>query len=335
MRIGLVLGAGGAVGQAFHAGVLAALTDATGWDARDAEIIVGTSAGSFVGAFLRAGLSGTDIAARATDATLSDQGQELVDRAVKATQHLEPIPSRPPRRRGVPAMSAPGALMRAVVPPWNARPGSVAAAALPAGRISTEIIASGLRPFFDDWPDRVLWINAVDLHASRRVTFGRDGAPDSDVASAVAASCAIPAFFEPVSINGIRYVDGGAHSPTNADLVADLGLDLVVISSPMSVANTALRFTPDQPARRFSRLTLAREARAVRRRGTPVITFQPTTDDLDVMGRKAMDPSRGVEVARQTRASARRRLDRRDAADRVAILTDAAATSVPRTHEVR
>ncbi|MDQ1475357.1 MAG: hypothetical protein QOE62_586, partial [Actinomycetota bacterium] len=50
VRIGLVLGAGGAVGHAFHAGVLAGITEATGWDARDAEVIVGTSAGSVVGA---------------------------------------------------------------------------------------------------------------------------------------------------------------------------------------------------------------------------------------------------------------------------------------------
>ena len=46
-----MLGAGGAVGHAFHAGVLAALSDETGWDAGDAEVIVGTSAGSLVGAF--------------------------------------------------------------------------------------------------------------------------------------------------------------------------------------------------------------------------------------------------------------------------------------------
>src|SRR5205085_3550651 len=70
-RIGLVLGAGGAVGHAFHSGVLAALSDVTGWDARDADVIVGTSAGSVVGALLRAGLSGTDLAARAMDMPLS------------------------------------------------------------------------------------------------------------------------------------------------------------------------------------------------------------------------------------------------------------------------
>jgi NTE family protein len=319
-RIGLVLGAGGAVGHAFHAGVLAALADDTGWDARDAEVVVGTSAGSLVGALLRAGLAPADLAARAGDAPMSEQGRRLVDRAEAATRHLPPIPARAPRTRGFPMMSAPGALVRAAIRPWSARPGALAAAALPAGRIPTDAIASGLRPLFDHWPDRALWINAVDLHTSRLVTFGRSPSPTADVASAVAASCAIPSFFAPVTINGVRYVDGGVHSPTNADLVAGLGLDLVVISSPMSVAHNRVRLAPDQPARRLSRFTLSREASRIRRGGTPVITFQPTPDDLEVMGLNAMDPSRVADVTRRVEASARDRLARSDAADRTAIL---------------
>ena len=63
-RIGLVLGAGGVVGHAFHAGVLSALAEATDWDARNAELIVGTSAGSVVGSVLRAGLAPADLAAQ-------------------------------------------------------------------------------------------------------------------------------------------------------------------------------------------------------------------------------------------------------------------------------
>ena len=319
-RIGLVLGAGGAVGHAFHAGVLAALAEETGWDAREAEIVVGTSAGSLVGAFLRAGLSGPDLAARTCDAPMSDNGRALVDQAEAATQHLPPIPSRPPRRQGLPAMSAPGALLRAAFPPWTARPGALAAALLPEGRISTEIIATGLRAFFDHWPDRALWINAVDLQTSRLVTFGRDRAPLADVPSAVAASCAIPAFFAPVAINGVRYVDGGVHSPTNADLVAGLGLDLVVISSPMSIARTSARIAADQAARRVARFALVREVGRIRRGRTPVLTFQPTAADLAVMGINAMDPSRRADVAHQAGASARHRLARRDAGDRVEML---------------
>src|SRR6478672_1884140 len=62
-RVGLVLGGGGAVGAAYHAGALAALEHDLGWDARNADVILGTSAGSLVGALLRLGVPATDLAA--------------------------------------------------------------------------------------------------------------------------------------------------------------------------------------------------------------------------------------------------------------------------------
>src|SRR5450432_3427349 len=95
--IGLVLGAGGVVGHAFHAGVLAAVAESTGWDPRDADVIVGTSAGSVVGALLRAGASAPDLAARATGAPVSAAGQRLIDRAAEGSRDLPPIPSRAER----------------------------------------------------------------------------------------------------------------------------------------------------------------------------------------------------------------------------------------------
>ena len=62
--IAIVLGAGGVVGHAFHVGVLSALVDEFGWDARRARLIIGTSAGSVVGASLRAGLGPADMRRR-------------------------------------------------------------------------------------------------------------------------------------------------------------------------------------------------------------------------------------------------------------------------------
>ena len=321
-RIGLVLGAGGAVGHAFHAGVLTGLAEEAGWDPRDAEVIVGTSAGSVVGALLRAGLTAPDLAARSVGSALSEDGQRLAARADAGRNHLAPIPARPPRRL-VSGMSAPGAFVRAALQPWKVRPGALAAAALPEGRVPTEIIAAGLRPLFTGWPEQLMWINAVDLDRGRRVTFGHAGAPTIDVATAVAASCAIPGFFTPVTIGGVRYVDGGVHSPTNADLAAGLGLDLVLISSPMSVARTTLRFAPDQPTRRLARFRLVREVAGIRESGTPVLTFQPTDDDLEVMGLNAMDPARSADVTSRAIDSTRRRLGRADAQERISILSSA------------
>jgi NTE family protein len=320
--IGLVLGAGGAVGHAFHSGVLGAIADETGFDARDAEIIVGTSAGSIIGAYLRAGFSPADIVARATDQPLSPEGAERARPAEDAHRGLPAVPNKRPAG-STRAMSAPRTFARALLPPWGVRPGAAIAAALPAGTVPTELITAGLRPLLPTWPEAALWINAVSLATGRRVTFGRDLRISTDVATAVSASCAIPTFFEPVTIDGVRYIDGATHSPTNADLLAGLDLDLVVIVSPMSMASSTLRFTPDQPARRISRLALAREATRVRNSGTPVLTFQPTIDDLAVMGLNAMEGSKRVDVARQAALSTRARLQRWDAADRVAILAKA------------
>ncbi len=213
--------------------------------------------------------------------------------------------------------------MRAALQPWNARPAALAAAAMPEGRVPTELIATGLRPLFDRWPEQSLWINAVGLESGRRVTFGRDLRVHTDVATAVAASSAIPGFFAPVAIEGVRYVDGGVHSPTNADLVAGLELDLVVVSSPMSMARNGVRLAPDQLARRLSLMALAREVRRIRSAGTPVLAFQPTGTVLDVMGWNAMDASRRADVTRRAFTSAARRLERPDARDRVALLTEA------------
>src|SRR5262249_54537501 len=153
--------------------------------------------------------------------------------------------------------------------------------------------------FPNGWPDEPFWVNAVHLGDGKRVTFGRGGAPTVDVATAVAASCAIPSFFEPVAIEGERYVDGGVHSPTNGDVLADEDdpFDVVLISSPMSIAGRSVRLSPDEPIRRLARLALTREVRKLRNAGTHVVAFQATVTVATEMGQNAMDPSRRAPVA--------------------------------------
>ena len=84
------------------------------------------------------------------------------------------------------------------------------------------------------WPERDLWICAVRRRDGRRVVFGRPGSPDAPLHLAIAASCAVPGYFAPVKIHDHTYIDGGAHSPTNAAILRERGLDLVVVVSPMS-----------------------------------------------------------------------------------------------------
>ena len=315
--IGLVLGAGGVVGGAYHAGALAALAEAADWDARNAEVIVGTSAGSIAGAALRAGLSGADQFARATSGKLSPEGVRLVGGLTPITE----IPARPPFPRGLPLPASPQLAATALLPPWRARPVAALAGLLPAGSVPTAPIGDRIRMMFQsDWPDRALWICALRLRDGQRVVFGRDDVEIADVGVAVEASSAIPGYMQPVGIGRETYVDGGAHSPSNADLVAGLGLDLVVVISTMSAPWTALRPSPNIGSRALASWVLEREVRAIRASGTPVLVLEPTAEDLAVMGSNAMDPARRAVVAEQARSSTVQRLAHPAAADLVAHL---------------
>lgn len=286
-RIGLVLGAGGIVGGAFHEGVLRAITDATGWDPRDAAIIVGTSIGSHAGAVLRgSSATGSNRSARRTSSTKTVE---------TTTRRFRP--------------SSPGMVLRGLTRPGSVRIGAMLAGVLPAGQTSFAGSAAAIHRLHGDrWPDRPLWLPAVRLRDGARVTFGRQGAPPACVGDAVAASCAVPGYFAPVDIEGERYIDGGAHSATNADLLAGEDLDLVIVSSPMGAARGALTATAHLQARGYMRLRLAAEARAVRRCGIDLVAFSPTADDLPVMGWNALSGARRSQIAEQAYTSARRRL---------------------------
>ena len=302
-QVGLVLGAGGLVGHAYHAGTLRALAD-LGWDARDAAVVVGTSAGSGVGALLRAGLPPRDLAARILGEPLTPEGAKVVARAPRAASSLPPMTVS----GGVPRPASPELLARSALRWWRARPGHFMAAGLPEGGQPTAMIGDRIRAVYDGrgrWPDRPLWICALRLSDGQRAVFGRDPVPQPDVATAVEASSAIPGVFAPVAIDGRKYVDGGAHSPTNADLLASLGLDVIIVVSPMSLgAGTALRAT--NATRFWWHRQLGQELARARRAGTRVLVFEPTADDLAAMGLStdALDGRRMPDVVRQAERSA-------------------------------
>ncbi len=316
-RVAVVLGAGGWVGHAFHAGVLDALAGELGWDAGRADLVVGTSAGSLVAALLRAGMPAADIARRARGEPLSPDGARVVERAGMGS----PRP-RAPRQRQFGAMASPARLRLALQMPWTARPGTVVAAVLPAGRIPTDTIGMPFEALYGErWPSRPMWIVAVDLDTGRRTVFGRSGSPEATPAEAVQASCAIPAYFEPAEFGGARYVDGGVHSTTNADLVGTEQPDLVIVSAPMSAARGAARLGFDLPIRHFARLSLAREVAGLRRVGIEVVTFQPTAPDLQVMNGDALDPAKLAPVSERVGETVRQRLAHADIRARLSALT--------------
>jgi NTE family protein len=132
----------------------------------------------------------------------------------------------------------------------------------------------------------------MDLDTGRRVAFGAPEAPAADLADAVMASCAIPGWYAPVTIAGARYVDGGACSATNIDLLAGAGLESVYVLAPM------VSFAMDQPThwraraeRRWrERVTCRclREVAKVHARGTEVTVVGPGPEDLEAIGSNLM-----------------------------------------------
>ena len=285
-RVGLVLGAGGNVGQAYHAGVLAALENDLGWDPRTADVIVGTSAGSVVGTLLALGAPASDLAASFVEAPLSPDGAAVLEPIQNVSGPLPPLsamsllrgPWRPP---------SPALIARAMRRPWAVRPDVVAMTLLPDGEIDLfEHAGDALASLGRQWPPQ-LRICAARRRDGRRVVFGRAGAPPAPLSHAVAASCAIPGYFSPVAIDGVAYFDGGVHSPTNADVLRDADLDLVIVSSPMSSVRGRGRGL-QATMRRDAHRRLAREVAMLRAAGTSVVRFEPGRRALAVMSGDAL-----------------------------------------------
>lgn len=303
-RIGLVLGAGGPVGHAFHVGTLAALADA-GWDARNADIIVGTSIGAVTGALLRAGVSPLDMYGRVTGETVSNDSRVALAAATWATMMCDLERGR--TAIGVPA--SPRLFLHLARRPWRTRAGLLLAAVTPSGEASTAPVADAVNRLLDGGSTSdPLWVCAVDIDSGERVVLGQSDSPPTDVGTAVAASTAVPAVFEAVDVDGYRLVDGGLHSPANADVIADAvdRLDAVVVLSPMAIGGPPGRLGVDLPGRLLNHWTTRRELRRVREAGVPVTVFEPDASLLELMHYDAFDLDHRDEIARRAYAAATR-----------------------------
>jgi NTE family protein len=142
-----------------------------------------------------------------------------------------------------------------------------------------------------EWPDRRLLVTAVDAATGERTAFDRDsGVPLVD---AVAASCAVPGVWPPVTIDGRRWIDGGVHSPANADLAASCGRIVVIAPTPAGFGPIA---------------GVARQVAELRRHAT-VVAVSPDRAARAAIGRNVLDPAHRAPAARAGRAQAAAVLD--------------------------
>jgi len=301
MKVGLVLGAGGVVGGAWLTGGLHALATETGWDPAEADYVVGTSAGSMIGTLCASGVPPWFMVAHSRGESFEEvvdaHGQPAsdADRAAGAVFRLH---------NGRPSIG-PGSwrlAFRSISRPDRHSPAALVSGWLPKGIVSTDPLKAQIRRVVPEgWsPHPNLWIVACDYATGERVAFGRDGAPPADLADAVAASCAIPGFYHPVTIGDRRYVDGGMYSASNLDILRDLDLDVVICLNPTSTLHPIRALDPREWVRlvthRGSGKRLGTEAKRLRAAGTEVVLLQPTGDDLAVMGTNLMSTKRRNEV---------------------------------------
>ncbi|MCT2585486.1 patatin-like phospholipase family protein [Actinophytocola gossypii] len=264
MTRALVLGGGGITGIAWEWGILAGLARA-GVDLGSADLVVGTSAGSVVGAQVAAGLDADE----------------------RYAAQLEPPDGEVAAAMGPAVLLRYGLAMAGPRTPKavRARIGRMALRANTVPEAERVAVIESRLPV-RDWPERALLITAVDAESGEFRAFDRDsGAP---LVRAVAASCAVPGVWPPVTIDGRRYVDGGMRSGSNADLAA--GYDRVVVLSPLP--------------RGIGHMTPAAtqvEALAARSR---VELVSPDRAALAAIGRNVLDPAKRAAAARAGLAQA-------------------------------
>ncbi len=291
----MVIGAGGVLGFSWAVGALTAIEQEYGFDCREVDYVVGTSAGSITAALLGCGVSVETMLRHQSGIPVPTDPVIEYDYEADGGGPLPPIPA--------PGLGSVPLLVRSALHPLQVTPLAAMSAVLPRGRASLEPvrgIISGVAGgnLWTEHPST--WLVAMDYATGRRVPFGRPGAPDAPLPDAVMASCAIPGWYAPVSIGGRRYVDGGACSSTSLDLLAGLGLDEVYVVAPMaSFAPDRPRSVPARLERRFRRIVtrqLRREAEKVRESGTDVIMLGPGPADLAAIGANLMDPRRRRQV---------------------------------------
>lgn len=306
-RRALVLGAGGVIGFAWILGALSALQKITGIDPAEADVLVGTSAGSVAAALLGCGVP-VDVIRRHHQGLAAPE-----DPPIDFDYRGPAMPPLPGLRPASPRLALGGLRYRQRVSPLMAFTGM-----LPSGRGTLapvrELVASVAADagIGDGWPTSPRpWIVAADYRTGRRIVFGRDpGAAARDgsvrrerratLADAVVASCSIPAWYPPTVIDGVPYIDGGTVSNTSADLVRDSAVDEVYILAPMASVQADRPRSALGRAERWARRWVTRSVLAdvatLRASGTRVCLLTPGPTDLAVMGVNLMNPARRTAV---------------------------------------
>lgn len=291
-KVALVLGGGGAAGNAWLIGIIAGLAEA-GLDMTEvADLVIGTSAGATAAAQVCSGIPPAELLA----SVLSPPVQAVREKR-------EPLPSLPmstvfERMRAIGAAATSAADLQRAMGAFGLECDAILG---PAAEQRRAMVATRLPRH--KWPDRPMIVTAVDAHTGELTAFNRDSG--IDLVDAVTASCALPGLVPTHSINGARYIDGGVRSAENADLA--LGYANVVVLSPLGGRREiqpgqfeGLRREPEWGT------DLASQVEALRKQGSRVEVIMPDAASRAAMGANQMDLATRIPAARAGFAQGKR-----------------------------
>ncbi|RDI64292.1 NTE family protein [Nocardia pseudobrasiliensis] len=308
IRRGLAIGCGGTVGGAWIVAALAAVREALDWDPRTADVLIGTSAGAELVSMLGSGVG--------VDELIAMQRGTVTDAVL--LRHVRDEPGRfPPLPR--PRLGAPGQAVRTLTS-GGIRSGqrllTAGSGLLPEGGGDAgwlQRLAEGLAPGREWVEHPATWLVAMDYATGRRVAFGSPDAPAANLGAALRASWAVPGWFPPVTIEGRRYIDGGAASTASVDLLESAALDELVVLAPMASTGrlraTGLGHFLERQLRNRMSAQLDSEIARLRSTGTKVLRIDATAADLAIMGPNFMDGRRRLDTFEHSLRSIRRAVE--------------------------
>lgn len=272
-----MLGGGGLWGIAWMTGLFAGLSE-QGLDVRLADKVIGTSAGSVVGSQIL------------SEVTFEELLQRQVDPALQA--HEVSIPAHVAA-----AAEAATAILDEIIEPQERlrQLGCFAQNALTASQADHRRDVVRTRLVSEAWPKTPLLITAVDVLSGETSVFDRNSG--AHLVDAVAASCAVPKIWPPVTIGSRSYMDGGIRSLANAHLASDARRVLVV--SPYS-----------RDARPFLGPSLRGEVETLRARGVHVVVIEADAEAIRVAGATTLEPSVRPAATKAGLTQARNEADR-------------------------
>jgi NTE family protein len=283
-HLALVLGGGGAAGNAWEIGVIACLAEA-GLDMTEAaDLVIGTSSGATAAAQLRSGISVAELFASVLSPPVQLVGQN------RERPPALPMATVFERMRAISAAATSAVELQRAMGAFGLECDSILG---PTAGQHRAVVAARLPRHV--WPARPIIVVAINAHTGELATFDRDSGVD--LVDAITAGTALPGSSPTIGINGTHYINGGVRSAENADLAS--GYANVMVLSPFGGRSGTLPEGQFEGLRRPPEwgMDLEGQVEALRKQGSRVEVITPDVDSRGAMGTNQMDPATRIPSA--------------------------------------